>query len=152
MTLNDEKKSPGPQDHRDPMVFGLLCNPKNHHFGCHLCIIMAFIRTVGGYLKISPSPQKNIPEILRILHLEGPRDICFGGPTLGGEGLGAPAVVGGLLLRREPGSDSEESRRSDLADACGAGEFKGGFAVGWWIFFLGHKKGGRGGEIDTQLS
>ena len=62
------------------------------------------------------------------------------------------AVAGGLLLRREPGSDSEESRRSDLADASGAGEFKGGPPVGMVDCFFGHKKGGRGGEIDTQLS
>lgn len=63
---------------------------------------------------------------------------------------GARAVAGGLLLRREPGSDSEESRRSDLADASVGEEFKGGSQ---WDggFLLGHKKGW-GGEIGTQLT
>ena len=53
-------------------------------------------------------------------------------------------MAGGLLLRREPGSDSEESRRSDLADACGAGEpeVKGGPPGGnGGLFFWAQERG-----------
>ena len=98
-----------------------------------------------GYLKHIPLPKKGSPENLEISTpgRAGLVTFCFGGAfTSGVKGWGGPAVAGGLLLRREPGSDSEESRRSDLADAMPVPEnSRGARPVGWWIVFWAQERG-----------
>ena len=156
MTSNDEKKSRGPKTTQIPWFLGCFVIQTNHHFGCHLCIIMAFIRTVGWDISnISPSPKKDLPRIWRFLHLEGRASWHFfsGGPLpRGWRAGGARLWLEACFSDENLGVIVRKAGAATWLTQCRCRRIQGGPARWDGGLFFGHKKGGRGGEIDTQLS